>query len=280
VINIDSATYHCFNCGFKASWQPGRTVSQKMRRLLRLLNVPDDIISKISIDALRHREIESQVVVPTIPKFESRILPLGSIPIKSLINNIPDELKPILAYIESRGLTIDDYDFHWTPEEGFNNRLIIPYYYKGIIVGYTARRIDDGKPRYFADQQPGYVFNLDAQNENRKYVIVCEGQFDAISIDAVSVNGSEISEGQRLLINQLQRSIIVVPDHDRTGRKLISSALEYNWNVSFPEWDDDVKDINDAVKKYGKLKTLTMIINSIYTNEIKIKLKEKEWLKY
>jgi len=149
VINGDSATYHCFNCGFKASWQPGRTVSQKMRRLLRLLNVSDDMISKISIDALRHRDQESERLIPILPKYEPKTLPIGSMPIRSLIENKPKELIPILDYIHSRGLTINDFDFYWTSEEGFNNRLIIPYYYQGTIVGYTARRIDDGKPKYF-----------------------------------------------------------------------------------------------------------------------------------
>ena len=280
VINGDSATYHCFNCGFKASWQPGRTVSQKMRRLLRLLNVSDDMISKISIDALRHRDQESERLIPILPKFEPKTLPIGSMPIRSLIENKPKELIPVLDYIHSRGLTINDFDFYWTSEEGFNNRLIIPYYYQGTIVGYTARRIDDGKPKYFSEQQPGYVFNLDSQNEYRKYVIVCEGQIDAISIGAVSVNGSEINDAQHLMINQLQRQVIIVPDKDQAGKKLIRNALKYNWSVSFPNWSDDIKDINDAVKKYGKLNTLRMIIESHQTSEIKIKLKEKEWVKY
>jgi len=273
----ESISYHCFNCGFKASWQPGRTVSQKLRKLFQLLNVPDDTISKLSIEALRHRDTEIDRTLPTIPKFESRELPRGSVPINSLIDDLPEELIPVLEYIMSRGLTLDDYDFYWTPEEGFNNRLIIPYYYKGFIVGYTARRIDDGKPKYMAEQQPGYVFNLDAQKDNRNYVIVCEGQLDAISIGAVSVNGSEISEAQKLLINQLQRDVIVVPDRDTAGIKLINAAINYNWYVSFPPWDDDIKDINDSIRRYGKLKTLIMIIESIHTSEVKIRLKEKEW---
>lgn len=273
----ESISYHCFNCGFKASWQPGRTVSQKLRKLFQLLNVPDDIISKLSIEALRHRDTEIDRTLPTIPKFEARELPRGSQSISSLVDDPPEELIPILEYIMSRGLTLDDYDFYWTPEEGFNNRLIIPYYYRGIIVGYTARRIDDGKPKYMAEQQPGYVFNLDAQKDNRNYVVVCEGQLDAISIGAVSVNGSEISEAQKLLINQLQRDVIVVPDRDTAGIKLINAAINYNWYVSFPPWDDDVKDINDSIRRYGKLKTLIMIIESIHTSEVKIRLKEKEW---
>lgn len=274
-----SLSYHCFNCGFKASWQPGRTVSQKLRKLFQLLNVPDDIISKLSIEALRHKDHYSEKLAPILPKFESRELPRGSKLIIDYLDNVPDELIPILEYIMNRGLTLDDYNFYWTPEEGFNNRLIIPYYYNGIVVGYTARRIDDGKPKYFTEQQPGYVFNLDAQLDHRNYVIVCEGQLDAISIGAVSVNGSEISEGQKLLINQLQRDVIVVPDRDIAGAKLISTAINNNWYLSFPSWENDIKDINDSIIRYGKLKTLIMIIESIHTNEVKIKLKEKEWLK-
>ena len=176
-------------------------------------------------------------------------------------------------------MNLDDYNFYWTDANGLGNRLIIPYYYKGNIVGYTARSCNQAKPKYIASQQPGYVFNLDAQNDHRKFVIVCEGQIDAISIDGVSVNGSEINQAQHLLINQLQREVIVVPDRDQASKKLISSALSYNYSLSFPSWDDDVKDINDARKKYGKLQTLTMILDAVCTSEVKIKLKEKEWIK-
>lgn len=275
----ESISYHCFNCGFKASWQPGRTVSQKLRKLFQLLNVPDDIISRLTIEALRHRDEQIGKILPSIPNFEPRELPIGSKPILNLINKVPKKLVPVLEYIMHRGLTLDDYNFYWTPEEGFNNRLIIPYYFRGNIVGYTARRIDDGKPKYLAEQQPGYVFNFDAQKDNRNYVIVCEGQLDAISIGAVSVNGSEISESQKLLINQLHRDVIVVPDRDSAGIKLINAAVDYNWYVSFPDWDKDIKDINDAIRRYGKVRTLIMIIESIHTSEVKIRLKEKEWVR-
>ena len=42
----DNVSYHCFNCGFKASWQPGRNLSYKFRNLLKWLNAPDDVINK------------------------------------------------------------------------------------------------------------------------------------------------------------------------------------------------------------------------------------------
>ena len=34
-ISDSTISYHCFNCGFKASWQPGRNLSHKLKKLLR-----------------------------------------------------------------------------------------------------------------------------------------------------------------------------------------------------------------------------------------------------
>ena len=81
--------------------------------------------------------------------------------------------------------------------------------------------------KYYTDVQPGYVFNMDAQDWNRKFVIVTEGPFDAITISGVSILGSEINDIQRELIEGLNRQIIVVPDRDAPGEKLINQAIEF-----------------------------------------------------
>ena len=45
-------SFHCFNCGFKSSWQPGRNLSYKMRKLLQWMNAPDDVINKLALPGL------------------------------------------------------------------------------------------------------------------------------------------------------------------------------------------------------------------------------------
>ena len=275
----EAVSYHCFNCGFKASWQPGRGVSVKLRKILQLLNVDDATISKLQLEAIRHLSEGVPTRSITTPTFIPRSLPRGAEPVLSYLNDLPEKLIPILEYIYSRSLSVDDYNFYWTPEEGFDDRLIIPFYYKGITVGYTARRIGEGKAKYLSEQQPGYVFNLDKQNYNRQFVIVCEGPLDAISIDGLAVLGSEISQQQALLIKQLQREVIVVPDRDQAGIKLIQCAIDNNWSVSLPDWDNDIKDINDAILKYGKLNTLRKIKQNSHNSEIKIKVLLKEWIR-
>ena len=46
-------SYHCFNCGFKTGWQPGRNISYKLRQLLQWLNVPDDVINKLALEVMK-----------------------------------------------------------------------------------------------------------------------------------------------------------------------------------------------------------------------------------
>lgn len=274
----EGVSYHCFNCQFKASWQPGRPITGKFKKLLQWLNVSDDLITKCSLEALRLKEDPKYVGDHnTIPAFIDKALPIGAKSITDYLDNPPEELVPVLEYLMSRKLYLEDYPFHWTSEDGFSNRLIIPFYYQHRIVGYTARLIRDGKPKYISEQQPGYVFNLDRQSWDRKYVIVCEGPVDAIGIDGVAVMSSEVGSVQRQLIDQLKREVIVIPDRDHDGPKVVKQALEFGWSVSFPEWGDGIKDINDAIKAYGRLYTLYAIIKNKESNGLKIQLKAKSW---
>jgi DNA primase len=87
---------------------------------------------------------------------------------------------------------------------------------------------------------------------------------------------NEPNEAQVNRIKQLQRKVIVVPDRDKPGAKLIKAALDNDWNVSLPEWGDDVKDCAEAVRKYGRIYTLATIVKYKETNRIKIELLKKK----
>jgi hypothetical protein len=246
---------------------------------MRDLNIPDDVISQLRLEALRLDDNNTAEVRSIIPKFDSRALPIDSVPIIDLLDNPPDKLVPILEYMVNRKLFPEDFSFYWTPKVGFSNRLIIPFLYKGHIVGWTARAANDAKPKYLSEQQPGYVFNLDRQSDDREFVIVSEGPFDALSIDGCALLGAEIKDSQNWLLKQLGKELILVPDKDHEGPRTVEQAIEYGWSVSMPDWPDDVKDINDAVIKLGKLATLWLIITAKESNSLKIRLKAKSWFK-
>jgi len=275
----DAVSYHCFNCGFKASWQPGRTISPKMRKLMRWFNLSDHSISKLSLEALRLNGESNLKIKSIIPDFTKRALPMDA-ELISGIDKIPDRLVPVLEYLAKRNLYLEDYPFYWSPKLGFDNRVIIPFYFKGETVGYTARTINsNANPRYFSEQQPGYVFNLDRQTHDRSFVIVCEGPIDAISIDGCALMGSEIKESQDWLLKQLNREILLVPDRDHEGPKTVEQAIEFGWSVSMPNWPEGVKDINDAIIKIGRVATLWLIASAKESNALKIRLRAKTWFK-
>ena len=201
-------------------------------------------------------------------------------PIKDIENDIPTHLLDVLKYMKERNLYLDDYNFYWSPNLGYRDRLIIPFYHNKKIVGFTARTfLPNKRPKYLSNQQPGYVFNFDEQRPEKIFVIVCEGPIDAIHVEGVAVLGSEIKDQQVAMINSLNKQVIVVPDKDKAGSKMIETALEQGWSVSMPDWGKDINDIGDCVKQHGKLYTLYSIVNNSESSKLKIQLREKQWLK-
>jgi len=275
----DAVSYHCFNCGFKCSWQPGRHISKNMNKFMRDLNIPDDVIAQLRLEALRLDQNNNTEIRSIIPKFDVRALPMDSQLITDLLANPPDKLIPVLEYMISRKIYPEDFPFYWTPKVGFSNRLIVPFLFNNEIVGWTARSIADATPKYLSEQQPGYVFNLDNQKDSREFVIVSEGPFDALSIDGCGLLGAEIKDSQNWLLKQLGKELVLVPDRDHEGPKTVDRAIELGWSVSMPDWPSGIKDVNDAVIKLGRLATLWLIVNNKESNGLKIQLRAKKWFK-
>ena len=276
-------SYHCFNCGFKASWQPGRNFSHKLRRLLQWMGAPDDIINKVALEVMRENEgVQARERIAELPTFNTVPLPDDAVRLAdhqwAEPGTIPERMVNVFQYMLKRDLRIDDIDYHWSPSLGYRDRLIIPFYYEGRIVGWTARAITpDKKPKYLTEVQPGYVFNLDEQRHTKVFAIVCEGQIDALHVEGCALGGSEISDQQAMLLNRLQKQIIVVPDRDSAGSKLVERAIELGFNVSMPDWAEDINDIGDAVQRYGRLYTLHSIAVSAEESPLKIRLRAKKW---
>ena len=276
-------SFHCFNCGYTASFILGRNLSFKARRLLEWLNVPSEEIERINLESLRYRGIQGilddrQRTANAVQgiQFEDRDLPVDFA--------LVDQNTPVhWQYLRDRCVP-EDYPIgmiHGEPDDKFTRRqgVIIPYTYDGRIVGHTRRYFDDRNPRYIHDLQPGYVFGTDLQLPDWQHVIVVEGVFDALSIGGLAVLHAEINDAQAQLIRSLGREVTVVPDQDAAGMKLVDRAIELGWAVSIPEWPEDVKDVNDAVKQFGRLGTLITIMQSRETSRIKIEMRRRQLAK-
>jgi hypothetical protein len=278
----DGFVYNCFNCKYTASWQPGRPVSGKLKSLLKWMNASDDEINKIIFEALK---TESPDYKPhefvTQIAFTEKELPEGSMPLtnwaqEELPPDLEKKLLDVFTYLINRGNDPLSSHFYWTPSPGFDNRVIIPFFFHGKIVGYTARKITDGRPKYVSDQHPFFVFNLDNQKENQQYTLVTEGPFDAIAVNGVGLLGNGIGEQQARLINELGTKPILIPDQDLAGLEAIEAAKELGWGVAFPNWGDKVKDCADAVQQYGRLFVTVDAIMTAQWGNIKIELAKKK----
>lgn len=272
-------SYHCFNCSYTASFTLGRTLSFKARRLLDWMGVPDNEIEMLNLESLRHRNIHgliedrqktfnilsdikfeefddfppySEVVTPEVPLYWDYIRKRG----------VPEDF-PIMTAIKNDGI-------HWV-----RPFVLVPFTYDNKVVGWTARFLDNKIPKYINHSQPGYVFGTDLQHSDWNYVIVTEGIFDALSISGLALMHNTVSDAQARLIRSLGREVIVVPDQDKAGLELIDRAVELGWAVSIPDWPPEIKDVNDAVVKFGKLATLLTIIQARETSRIKIELRKK-----
>ena len=275
----DGWSYHCFNCGYTASFVLGRPLSFKARKLLEWLNVDTMTIESMNLESLRHRSIhglledQSRLIKKIEIEFEDKDLPAGL-----------ELLDPAIhtgecLYLTSRAIDPTAYPYMVDSGRAIRPRIVIPFTHNQQVVGNTSRFLDDRIPKYLNDTQPGYVFGQDLQKPNWQYVIVVEGIFDALSIDGMAVMHNTVNDTQAQLIKNLEREVIVVPDQDKAGLELIDRAVELGWGVSIPDWPEGVKDVNDAVVKLGKVATLLIILQAKETSKIKIELRKKKLAK-
>lgn len=277
-------SYHCFNCNYKTGWQPGYHLGYRVRNLLGWLGMPEDQIQLLVFEAMRNvdRETVQQEFKKKSQSFKPVELPEhGSIAelVSAGAHLLDENLGAVVDFIKSRGFGLNDYPWQWSPssEHGLNRRVIIPYTWQGNTIGYTARSSNpNSKIKYFNQVDSDYVFNIDAQTAERKFVIVTEGPLDAVAVDGVAVLTNEVNENKAEIIESLGKQVIVVPDQDRSGKRLLEQAVEYGWSVSFPLWETDVKDAAEAHRRYGKLYTLRSILADVETSSLKIKLRSRD----
>lgn len=267
--NDGSTAYHCFNCGFKVRWSPGQGMGYKLKTLLRQIGVDEGEVQRVNLQLIGERN--DTAVTEYIPEeIWKPEWPHVDVPGTSTITCEAAE------YIESRRLT-GLADWHYCNKKFWNidQRVVLPYTWKGKTVGYAARWIGTppkGTAKILRKSPTDFVFNMDPQGEPRKFVLVVEGEFDALALDGVAVLHNDISAKQAQLIADIDVEPIVVPDKDRSGTRLAERAIELGWSVAFPDWDKGIKDAADAAVVYGRIATLNSIITSKEDNPLKIKI--------
>lgn len=294
-----SIVYKCYNCGFKAKHTlQDSGIGSFFERLMEWLGISHEKIQQAKLEILSKKisgEIEETSPVFDREIFESfreTSLPDGARPLTDWLTDQdpPEHAVRCMEYLVSaRGRAVaEGWNYHWAPPlKGImerkimmGSRIIVPFMNAGKIVGWTARYAGNppqGVPRYYnSDVQDGYLFNGDViSKEQRKFVLIHEGPFDAIATDGVAALGSSLNHKQIRWLNGTDKEKIVVPDLQARNQDLIDIALEQGWSVSFPEWGEKIKDAADASKIYGRLYTLASIISARTRSPLKIGVKRR-----
>lgn len=277
IVSGTKINYNCFNCGFKTGWNNSPHLGGKFKELAERLGATEADIHKVKLHLLKAGDqLNSELLEDytfNYGRFNTVKLPDEA----TYIDDLPEDHE-VVQYAKARGI-LGLYPLMHFDNKIFQHRLVVPFTYNGDLIGWTGRLVtvaDKKIPKYFHNlPKGGYVFNVDRFiNSNRKTVIITEGVFDAILLDGISVLGNTVSPEQAQLIDKLNMDVIVCPDRDTAGKKLIQQAVSYGWSVSFPPWED-CKDAADACVKYGRLATLNSIISHATNNTTKIQVKAK-----
>jgi hypothetical protein len=233
VLRIDTDQYHCWVCGTK-----GRSYVSLLRK--HHSSFVDEyqkkfakatVSSRLSFDNTNDVEVEKI----KIPKNFSL---LGN-----LIADKDPDVRAVISYITSRGLTIKDawrYKMGTCRRGKFRRRVIIPSFdCSGELNYYVARAIDkDATRRYINSSVPKseVIFNELTLKWNEEMTLV-EGPFDLVKCDrnATCLLGSNLSSKmalfKKIVKNQTPIILALDPDAIKKSHEIAKMLSSYGVDV-------------------------------------------------
>ncbi|WP_207751697.1 DNA primase [Clostridium rhizosphaerae] len=130
----------------------------------------------------------------------------------------------------------------------FRNRVIFPVFdYKGKVIGFGGRVLDDSKPKYLNSPETNifkkgtnlYGLNFAIKNLKEKMIIIVEGYMDCISLHQYGVTnvvaslGTALTTYQAKLLKKYVNKVIISYDADLAGQNATIRGLEILKNEGF-----------------------------------------------
>lgn len=194
-----------------------------------------------------------------------------------------------VEYVKSRGLNIDGDMYYDLNEEG----IVFPYYvgnqFCGAQIRFLETRINEDGDEWKITTLPGtrlgllfYGWNQSKLLAQIKGVIVCEGAFNALSIQqalntvyggvsrcpwrAIACSGSGATESQRETLKELKDNglkVVLAPDTDEAGMKMLQKYKESNCVTHYAFTGDTASDWNDCLRTMGHKEFARFVIKAI-----------------
>ncbi|MCD3350283.1 DNA primase [Clostridium botulinum D/C] len=171
----------------------------------------------------------------------------------------------------------------------FRNRVIFPVFdYKGRVIGFGGRVLDDSKPKYLNSPETDifkkgtnlYGLNFAIKDNNRTIIIV-EGYMDCISLyqygitNVVASLGTALTYDQAKLLKRYADKIIVSYDADFAGQNATMRGLKILKKQGFDLKVLDIpdgKDPDEFIKNHGKDAFMKLINDALPLVDYEIKM--------
>ncbi|MBR3324354.1 DNA primase [Candidatus Saccharibacteria bacterium] len=152
----------------------------------------------------------------------------------------------LMDVLKKRGFTESDLDsaglLNRFKKDLFKNRMMIPFIdTNGEVIGYTARILDKGEPKYLNTPETilfnksRFIFGLyNAKEAIRRngFVVIVEGNMDVISShqagvkEAVATSGTAMTTQHLKILSRLTSDIRLAYDGDEAGVRATERAVE------------------------------------------------------
>lgn len=278
-----SVAYKCFNCGTKTTHKQSYQKFQKdMYAVLIAFGIDMQLARRTLFQSWSNptemtpeEEAEHKLLLPP---------PVITLPAEfEFLNSTNPAHAAAIVYVESRKINYRKYGLMVSNTTNSENkwfeRVIVPVYNRSQqFIFYQGRSYTGSNKRWDSprDSKQNVLFGYHNLDDDRDTVIVCEGTFDAMSVDGVSILGSEFSQFQANMLNQSRKTKIIVPNKDKNGYRMATQALALGFNLSFPDFGD-ADDINTALQQYGRMYVEQQILQKIATTTYKAELKLGVW---
>ena len=293
---ISSASYHCFNCEEHIS-------GMALLKRIAPENVYHDAVSEfknMKLNSLgKSGDFPGEDTVDLNGLVVCRPIPAWKILCDNLGWNTPTApTKEALDYLKGRGMDGAMLRKFLSIESPKGTPyILIPYKYDGDCIfyqlhNYTKAETEPGRVIKYIypnsielNDQEKPVFNIDSVDPSWKYIIGCEGVYDALSYrNGVAFGGRSITDYQWKMLKTRwpHHTLVAAFDNDEAGRnsmkKLCAKGGDIRFLNIYPLFEKfNVKDANEFIQLGKRAKNLLLDKNflekSMMTQlEMKVKL--------
>lgn len=261
--------WHCFrgSCDSSTVFEKGNYIPKKFRALMDTLGVKIPVELRVKKNSIQ-KQIEQELNASLYEKNSYKEI------------KVPEGWEPIdldrdtwwVDYMEER--RCDPSTLYMIRSGAMKGLAAIPLYFYERLVGFQIAN-PRGEVKYL---------NHSSGNENLIYinggfiphdVLVVEGLLDAYSFIPGTVGTLHHYVSPAQAYHLRGKNVTLFPDRVG-GNRFLDLMKPYGWKVVVPPWRH-VKDLNDCVKKYGKVVTAKMIHDYTYSDPVKARVAYGIW---